>query len=67
VNLQAPMVLAGDLNLSVKLSHASFDTEPFAIASSLGCPCKMGGQSLQTIEMGGQSLQTIAPPSLYRS
>ena len=42
VNLQAPMVLAGDLNLSVKLSHASFDTEPFAIASSLGCPRKRG-------------------------
>ena len=36
MNVQAPMVLAGDLNLSV----------PFGTATSLGSPCKMGGKSL---------------------
>ena len=36
MNVQAPMVLAGDLTLSV----------PFGTATSLGSPCKMGGKSL---------------------
>jgi hypothetical protein len=40
VNLQAPMVLAGDLNLSV----------PFATATSLGSPCK-GGLCVQRLCM----------------